>query len=403
MSTPSRQSLDTGLELLVAHAPSVPLVELRLWIPFPWVPTPAAVLLAETLLAGTGRRDEQGVAAAAGDTGGGLVASVDADRLLITGSAHTEELDALLSLVAEVVTSATYPDDAVARRRTRTAHNAAAVRNVPAMRAFEALNHRLYGDHPYGLPGPGPAEITAVTPDDLRALHAERIRPRGAALVLAGDVGPPADLAGRVERAFAAWTGDGGPLDLHPVPALKPGPVERIPDPLVAQSMLRLVLPSVPRGHPDHAALVLANLVFGGYFSSRLVANLREAKGLCYSPRSEQVLVRAANLLLVSVDTDRGEEVLAEVTAELTRLPFLTPDELERARRFALGSLRLRTSTQAGLAAVLVDLVTQRLSPGWLDEHARRLAEVTPDEVAAAVTSHLTPENSLGVLLTPAR
>ena len=52
------------------------------------------------------------------------------------------------------------------------------------------------------------------------------------------------------------------------------------------QSSMRLALPAVGRTHPDHAALQLANLVFGGYFSSRWVENIREDKGYTYSPHS---------------------------------------------------------------------------------------------------------------------
>jgi zinc protease len=393
-----RTTLPNGLDVIVERHPTVPLVELRLWIPFAWTPPAPAVLLSETVLGGTAHRTAAELTEAIAATGGALSASVDADRLLIAGTAHADELDALLALVAETVTSASYPTDVVARQRNMSAHNAMVVKSLPAMRAFEALNDRLYGSHPYGLPSPTAEEIAAVTADDLRTLHAERVRPHGATLVLVGDV--DAGATDRAERALAGWTGTGGPATLHPVPEITPGPIERVHDPLAAQAMLRVVLPSVRRDHPDYAAVALANLVLGGYFSSRLVANLREDKGLSYAPKSEHVHVRATSLLLVSVDSAHGEAALTEVLAELDRLSSLTHDEVEHARRHVLGSMRVRAATQPGVTNTLLDLVTQQLDldlPGRLLD---RFASVTLDDVAQAAARHLAPAQAAGVLLT---
>ena len=72
------------------------------------------------------------------------------------------------------------------------------------------------------------------------------------------------------------------------------------------QSSVRLALPAVGRTHPDHAALQLANLVFGGYFSSRWVENIREDKGYTYSPHSvvEHSIAGSAVILAADVATD---------------------------------------------------------------------------------------------------
>lgn len=398
MRTTSRTVLPNGLDVIVARHPTVPLVELRLWIPFAWTPPAQGVLLGETILGGTAHRTARELTDAIAATGGALTASVDMDRLLISGTTHVDELDALLVLVAEVVTSATYPDDVVARQRVMAGHNAMAVRTLPAIRAFEALNDRLYGTHPYGLPSPSAEAISAVTADDLRTLHTAQVRPRGATLLLVGDVRD--EDAARVERALAGWTGAGGPTSPHPVPKIVPGPVERIHDPLAAHALLRVVLPSVRRDHPDYAAVALANQIFGGYFSSRLVANLREDKGLSYAPKSEHVHVRAASLVLISVDSAQGEAALTEVLAELDRLPTLTHDEVEHARRHLLGSLRVRGTTQPGVTNLLLDLVAQELGLDLPRRLRDRFAAVTRDDVAEAAARHLAPALSTGVLLT---
>ncbi len=52
--------------------------------------------------------------------------------------------------------------------------------------------------------------------------------------------------------------------------------------PEALQSAIRMGLPSITRTHPDFPALQVVNTVLGGYFGSRLMANIREDKGYTY-------------------------------------------------------------------------------------------------------------------------
>jgi predicted Zn-dependent peptidase len=143
----------------------------------------------------------------------------------------------------------------------------------------------VFGKHPYAVQTPSPEQVTAVRSPVLRNLHAQRIHPRGATLVLVGDLDPERAIDA-ASQALSGWGGDGAEVELPPVPALAPGPLTLIDRPGSVQSSLRIALPAVPRTDPDHAALQLANLVFGGYFSSRWVENIREDKGYTYGPHS---------------------------------------------------------------------------------------------------------------------
>ena len=116
-------------------------------------------------------------------------------------------------------------------------------------------------------------------------------------------------------------------------------------------------MPAVPRTHPDHAHLQLANLVFGGYFSSRWVENIREDKGYTYGPHSlvEHSVAGSALTVSAEVATEVTAPALLETWYELGRMATLpiTAAELENVRQYAVGSLALSISTQAGLASTL--------------------------------------------------
>jgi predicted Zn-dependent peptidase len=169
------------------------------------------------------------------------------------------------------------------------------------------------------------------------------------------------------------------------------------------QSSLRLALPAVGRNHPDHAALQLANLVFGGYFSSRWVENIREDKGYTYGPHSAVEHSIAGSLLTVSAEvaTEVTAPALLETWYELGRLAVLPPSakELEQARQYALGTLQLGMSTQAGLAGLASTYAGYGLRLDYLRQYADRLAAATLDEVAAAGARYLAPARAVTVVL----
>jgi predicted Zn-dependent peptidase len=92
---------------------------------------------------------------------------------------------------------------------------------------------------------------------------------------------------------------------------------------------------------------------------------------------------------------------MLETMYELGRLASLPPreDELEQARQYALGTLQLGMSTQAGLAGLAITYAGFGLRLDYLAEHAARLAKVTVDDVAEAAGKYLAPARAVSVVL----
>ncbi|HEX6872449.1 MAG TPA: pitrilysin family protein [Micromonosporaceae bacterium] len=401
------RTLGNGLTVLAIERRSVPLVEVRLRVPMgrdqidrPFVA--AAALLSQTLFSGTADKSTVDIAAALQSVGGALSAGVDPDRLLVSGNGLASGLDRVFAILAEVLTGATYPEQEVATERARLIDRLQVAQSQPAHLAREALLRRMYGQHPYSVQTPAEADLTGLGPAELAAMHAACLHPAGATLVVVGALDPQQtlDLA---EAAFGSWDGGGAGGLTPPVPPLGAGPVLLADRPGAVQSSMRLALPAVTRTHPDHAALQLANLVFGGYFSSRWVENIREDKGYTYSPHSvvEHSLAGSAVILSADVRTDVTAAALLETRYELGRIATSVPsqEELEQARQYALGSLLLGMSTQAGLAGLASTYAGFGLRLDFLAEHSARLAAATRDEVAAAAAKYLAPANAVTVIL----
>lgn len=401
----AERTLDNGLRVLAVRRPGVPLIELRLRIPFSDQAgrhSARAQLLADTLLAGTSRRSAEQLAGDLQGLGASLATSVDSDRLGLGGSVLAPSLPAMLELLAEVLTAAAYPAHEVAGERDRLVQELLIYRSQAAVIAREALLRRLYGDHPYGNETPTGEAVAAVKPAALRALHAKRVSPVGALLVLVGDLAPARTLAA-VEAALSGWTASGKASSPPELPTPVGGPTLLVDRPGAVQTSVRLAGVAPHRSHPDHPAFVLANLVFGGYFSSRWVANIREDKGYTYSPHSVAEHPPAGSRLTLATDvaTDVTAPAILETLYELGRMATVAvpQHELDQARRYAVGALALSTSSQAGLASTVTTLAAADLDVSWLRTHPQALAKVTVEQVLQASARYLAPSTFTSVLV----
>ncbi|QUH00340.1 insulinase family protein [Saccharopolyspora erythraea] len=382
--------LDNGLRVIAARHGVVPMVELRLRIPFagddPMHPARAEVL-AETLLTGTARRDRVQVDKDLATVGGDLHAGVDPERLSLSGDSLASGLGTLLDVLADALTGATYADHEVEGERDRLVERIAVARSQPRVIAREELQRHRYGDHPFVREVPEAEDVAKVTAEEVRALHRESVLPRGSVLVLVGDIDPDQAVA-EVARRLSGWQADASAKEIPALPEVRGGDVRLVHRPGAVQSQLRFSAQALPRTDPRYPALQIANLAFGGYFSSRLVENIREDKGYTYGAHSSFEFTRDNGTLLVDADTasEVTAAALLETRYEFGRLALVPPTEteVESARQYAIGGLLTSTSSQSGLASMLVVLGSFGLGQDWLAAHPQRLREVTVDQVAEA-------------------
>lgn len=409
LPTVAERTLDNGLKVLAVRRAGVPLVELRMRIPFAAqtgkaarAHTARAHLLGDTLLSGTEQRTAEQIAADVQALGGQLSASTDSDRLGIGGSVLVSGLPGLLDLLGELLTSASFPKREVVGERDRLVQELAIHRSTAGVVARESLLRRLYDEHPYGRDLPTAEDVEQVKPSQLRRLHAERVAPAGSVLVVVGDIAP-ARAIGLVEQGLSVWTATGPAVTVPPLPAITPGPALLVDRPGAVQTTLRAAAPAPSRADDDSAAFTLANLVFGGYFSSRWVANIREDKGYTYSPHAAVEHPPAGSRIMLSADvaTPTTAAAMVETWWELGRVATqpVGQDELDQARRYAIGSLALGTASQAGLASTLSQLAAAGLGVDWLREQPKRLAAVTVESALDAAGRYLAPARLTTVLV----
>jgi predicted Zn-dependent peptidase len=393
------RTLGNGLRVLAVRTRGIPMVQARMVLPAPRPGATGAdrakqVVLAETLLSGTEHRDSVEVAEALQRMGGTLDASIDSEDVRLRGSALSPSLPDLLALLGEVLAEPAFPKAEVEIERARKAQEVLLQRSEPAVVARVALKRRLFGDHPYagGLPDPG--DVAGVTAAELRRYYRSRVTARGGLLGRVGDL-RPAKALDAAEGALGSWVGAAAGRPLPALPAIEPGPMVLVDRPGAAQSNVRIGGPALTRLDAGLPALQMANMIFGGYFSSRLVENIREKKGYTYSPRSWIDHLPLGSRFNVSADVGTAvtAPALLEIRYEMGRMATLpvTAEELDSARRYLIGTTALSTQTQSGLADYLFALAIAGLGFDYLRQLPKRLEKVTVDEVQDAGARYLAP------------
>ncbi|MET9554737.1 pitrilysin family protein [Streptomyces sp. NPDC006645] len=398
-------TLPNGLRVVLCSAPVVPLVEIRLTVPYATTgPGEVALrqLLAGILLQGTAHRDADAFDTALATHGATLGAGADARRFTLTGHTLADSLPAVLALLAETVLEPRLTEDVVAPERTRLARGIELTSHQPAAVAQRALLRRRYGEEAAARLEPAPQLAAACTPGELAELHARHLGAAGAVLVLVGDLRPEDALAA-VTDAFGAWrAGAADDIPRPPAPFVG-GPPLWVDRPGAVQSMIRLATPALPRTDPGYPALHLAQLVFGGSFASRLVAHLREEKGYAYQLGSGMESVPGAGTLMVEADTaaEHTAAALGVIRDELARMATEPPseEEVDAARSYAIGSLTTAMSSPASLASGLSNLLHIGVGADWLHGWGPMLDGVPYEAVAEAARRFFRPGDFTGVVL----
>lgn len=168
------------------------------------------------------------------------------------------------------------------------------------------------------------------------------------------------------------------------------------------QSSLRMGGFSLDRKHPDYLKLRVLVTLFGGYFGSRLMSNIREDKGYTYGIGAGMVSYPGTSLLVVSTEAanEYMESVITEVYHEMDRLrqDKVPAEELEMVRNYMLGDMCRSYEGAFSLSDAWIFIETAGLKPDFFDASLAAIREVTSDELLSLAQRYFCKENLIEVV-----
>jgi len=317
----------------------------------------------------------------------------------VTGSFQTlsENRDESFKLLHMALTSPHFSDKDVERIREQLIATLRVEEKDPDKVASLEWHKLAFGSHPYARPTNGTLEsVSAITADDLRD-YIKRIFARDNLKVAAGGDIDAAKLGDLLDTVFGDLPArsDKKPVQDFSWQDTAKQRIVTMPNP---QSVVQFGFQGLKRKDPDFiAAYILNYVVGGGGFSSKLMQEVREKRGLAYSVYTYLYPLDHVGVFAGGVATENKSvgQSLDLIKAELERAAKegLTEKELRTAKDYLVGSFALRFDTSSKIAAQLLAIQLEDLGIDYLDRRNGEIEAITVDDIKRVARRLMEPKN----------
>lgn len=313
----------------------------------------------------------------------------------IVGSALTENIEKLFDLTADVLLHPAFPDEELAKYKTRTKTGLNQNRANPGFLAAELNAKVMYGDDPAGRLLMTPDQLDRVTRDAMVAFHQAKYVPDHSAIAFAGDI--TYERAKQlVESRLGGWKKTGAVVAAaKDPPPIGPAKVWLVDRPNSVQTNFIVGTQAIERTNPDYDVLDVMNQVVGGGPTGRLFVHLREEKGYTYGAYSGLSAGRYRGTWSAQTDvrSDVTEPALKDLLGELVAIrdTVVPAKELADRKRSLVASFALSLESPQQVLSYYVTRWIYKLPADYWDKYPARVMSVSAAQVQAAARKYLDP------------
>ena len=315
----------------------------------------------------------------------------------------TENRDDAVEMLRLAINEPRFDADAIERMRKQHLTSIAFAEKDPSRVASRAWDATAFPSHPYGRHGSGTKKsVASINEADLENYRKRIFARQGLKVAAVGDIDPTA-LGKLLDKVFGALPEK---PSLNPIANVEPkkGGILKIVKMDVPQSVAKFGFSALPRKHPDFIpAYVLNHIIGGGGFSSRLMEEVREKRGLAYSVYSYLEPLRYTSVMNGSVAT-KNEEIaqsLDVIRSELMAMATKGPSakELEDAKNYLTGSYALRFDTSSKIASQLLAIQTEDLGIDYVNTRNKQIEAVTLEDIKRVAKSLIKSDDLIIVVV----
>lgn len=361
-------------------------------------------LVFKMLTEGTRSKKAKEIADSISYWGASLECTHQPDFNIISISCLSRHFSKILNLLSEIWEEASFPEKEWNTLKETQLHQLEINLQKTSYRAGRLLRKTLYGstwDYGYSL---DPEVLSGFHPEVLRKRHQEIVKTGPALVLLAGN----ADAAtlqqlytwlGNFERTQPVLRQLTSPLAPVAASIQWDSPEE------AKQASLRMGQLCINSQHPDSALFSFALEIYGGYFGSRLMSNIREDKGWTYGIYAQRIGNVAQPYWTIGADV-KGEVSMDAVNeihkeARLLREEAVPEEELEIVRNYMLGQFLSSITNVYGLAEKYRAVWIQGTSFDRTEQNQKIIQSATAEDVLRMANLYLHTENMVVALSGP--
>ncbi|SFG78258.1 M16 family metallopeptidase [Pedobacter insulae] len=330
-----------------------------------------------------------------------LQSDYGADHITITLYSLSKYLSAVLPIVKAILTESIFPQQELEIFVQNQKQKLQVNLQKNDFLARKTFAHGVFGDTAYGS-DITLADYDALRREDLISYFKAAFKPENCVIICAGKFD---------EREFALldeFFGKGwenhSPTELNKF-HYEPGQGTQIfiAKPDSVQSAIRMGKLAINRAHRDFPAFQVLNTLLGGYFGSRLMANIREDKGYTYGIGSGIASLKHAGYFFIATEVggDVYEDALKEIykEIELLRSDRASDEELDLVRNYMLGSLLGSLENIFSHADKFKNLYFSGLNYDYYTNYIHTVKNISTEDIQQIAQQYLDPSTFIEVVV----
>jgi zinc protease len=318
------------------------------------------------------------------------------ETAVISLSGLNKHVDKLLPVVASLITDAVFLEEELTIYKQNSKQRLSVSLKKGDFVASRLIDAYVYGEtHPYGT-YTNPEDIDALTSAQLKEFYQQYYVNGHCVIFVSGKIPPSLQLQlnnnfGKLFLSKPTFTVND--ITVAPVAEKK---YRIINDADGVQGAIRLARPFPNRHHPDFMKVMVLNTLFGGYFGSRLMSNIREDKGYTYGIHSyvQNHLQQTAWMISTEAGKDVSEATIEEVYKEmkLLREELVDEEELLLVRNYLIGTILGDLDGPFQIMGRWKNLILNNLEDKYFYDSVNTIKNISAEELRELAKKYLNPD-----------
>ncbi len=312
-----------------------------------------------------------------------------------------KHLPIILPLLNEILTYPAFPEKEIRQYLANEKQNYIIELEEVELVARNEFYKAVFGyNHPYGTYAL-PEDYDKITIEDLKNFHSRVFGYNNLSIWAAGKLSDK-DIS-LINKHLTL---------IHPAEKISfyPKPITPEKEKLIRikknnslQNAIYIGNSTITTNHPDFLALQFVIIALGGYFSSRLMTNIREEKGLTYGIYSYLDTDRMGSTIVIeaSVKKENTDLVLEEINKEINKLQKngLDKEELLTVKNYLLGNMLKLIDGPYALAYYLNRVYNLGLDENIIYNHIREIKNISNEKIIEIAHKYLKFEDFYKVIV----
>lgn len=316
-----------------------------------------------------------------------------------TFTLHTlsKHLPNLLPEMAEMLTESIFPEEELAIYKQNQKQRLEVNLKKCDFVANRLIDEYIFGfHHPYGK-YTSTVDYDNIERDELVAFYKQFYTHGKCIMFVAGKL--PSDIATQLNNVFGKLPFNQQNIVLPKIEAIaaEQKKYHIINDESGVQGAIRMARPFPNRHHSDFPKVQVLNNIFGGFFGSRLMSNIREDKGYTYGIHSylQNLVQQTAWMISTEAGRDVCAATLEEVYKEMARLrdEKIADEEIDLVRNYMMGGLLGALDGPFQIISRWKSYILNDLDDAYFYNSINTIRTVTADELQALAKQYLQPED----------